>query len=155
MARTPQNAGGEPVSEPLGGNLRIAEKLDAWTLEGAAGWLQISQKLLQQFIKDERILTFERDGYVFIRKSELQDFVNRNKVGRLPNYAIPLPLILERRDIIRASVRQADLCGIYFLIKEDKIVYVGQSKMFWGRIAQHKDKDYDSITFQPCGAGVM
>lgn len=39
------------------------------------------------------------------------------------------------------------LCGIYFLLKNKEVVYVGQTTNFHQRIGAHKDKDYDSYCF--------
>ena len=39
------------------------------------------------------------------------------------------------------------LCGIYFLIKNKEVVYVGQTTNFHQRIGAHNGKDYDSYCF--------
>ena len=39
------------------------------------------------------------------------------------------------------------LCGIYFLLKNKEVVYVGQTTNFHQRIGAHKEKDYDSYCF--------
>lgn len=39
---------------------------------------------------------------------------------------------------------------IYFLLDKGEVVYVGQSKVGVGRIAQHTDKHYDEAYFMPC-----
>lgn len=43
-------------------------------------------------------------------------------------------------------------CGIYFLFKGKKIVYIGQSKQAFTRVKQHHANlmDYDNIRFVPC-----
>lgn len=54
------------------------------------------------------------------------------------------------KKIIENSVRPKNLfsIGIYFLIKENKIVYVGQTKSGIKRIYQHLNKkDFDSYSF--------
>ena len=37
------------------------------------------------------------------------------------------------------------LAGVYFLIKEGKVVYVGESKKIINRIEQHEGKDFDDL----------
>ena len=37
--------------------------------------------------------------------------------------------------------------GIYFLIKDEKVVYVGQSVDIFTRVCAHRAKDFDSFTF--------
>jgi hypothetical protein len=45
----------------------------------------------------------------------------------------------------------SEMCGIYFLKREGRIVYIGQSVNVYARVAQHrKDKDFDSVDFLPC-----
>jgi len=39
--------------------------------------------------------------------------------------------------------------GIYYLIKDDKIVYVWQSVNIHARIKQHTDKNFDTYCFEP------
>jgi len=41
--------------------------------------------------------------------------------------------------------------GIYFLIKDEKIVYVGQSTNIFSRVGTHKiDKDFDKAVYFEC-----
>ena len=43
---------------------------------------------------------------------------------------------------------------IYFLIKDDKIIYVGKSKQGFKRIFEHK-KDFDSFTYIECDESIL
>lgn len=50
---------------------------------------------------------------------------------------------------LQTSVRR--YCGIYFLILNGEIVYVGQSINIWSRIDSHRaDKEFDGIAFEQC-----
>jgi len=50
--------------------------------------------------------------------------------------------------IIENKCGYSQLCGIYFLIKDNSVVYVGQSKNMVERIHAHaRDKDFDSYYF--------
>ena len=40
--------------------------------------------------------------------------------------------------------------GIYFLIKDGLVVYIGQTTIWPNRLYQHKNKDYDSTRFIEC-----
>lgn len=40
--------------------------------------------------------------------------------------------------------------GLYFLIKDEKVVYVGQTKNLSARMAGHLNKDYDKYRFIQC-----
>jgi predicted GIY-YIG superfamily endonuclease len=59
---------------------------------------------------------------------------------------------LEREQILAASIPKSIVCGIYFLIRGERIVYVGQSKNVLRRIGRHVDngKIFDSFSFCPC-----
>ena len=51
------------------------------------------------------------------------------------------------------EVKNVSVCGIYFLCKEDSIVYVGQSISIYSRVYEHKKsgiKDFDSVFAIPC-----
>lgn len=47
------------------------------------------------------------------------------------------------------------MVGIYFLKKEDEIVYVGQSINIHRRVEQHKDKDFDDYSFIECEKSLL
>lgn len=38
------------------------------------------------------------------------------------------------------------LCGVYFLIQNEDIVYIGQSTNIFGRLASHSDKQFTHVT---------
>ncbi|MEO0700325.1 MAG: GIY-YIG nuclease family protein, partial [Pseudomonadota bacterium] len=59
---------------------------------------------------------------------------------------------LSRSEILGAAIPTSVICGIYFLIKRDRIVYVGQSKNVLRRIARHIDdgREFDRFTISPC-----
>lgn len=42
------------------------------------------------------------------------------------------------------------LCGIYFLIDKNKVIYVGQSTDIRNRIKEHTDKVYNTILYLEC-----
>ena len=43
--------------------------------------------------------------------------------------------------------RQDMYCGVYFLVRNDNVVYVGQSVSVPARVIQHKDKDFDKVFY--------
>lgn len=55
-------------------------------------------------------------------------------------------------EILLARMPANNMTGIYFLINNDKIRYVGQTVNIFHRLAQHKrnDKVFDSYAFIPC-----
>jgi predicted house-cleaning noncanonical NTP pyrophosphatase (MazG superfamily) len=58
--------------------------------------------------------------------------------------------LLPKSAIVEKSKTYGDACGVYFLIKDDEIVYIGQSINIASRVASHKDKDFDSMSFVAC-----
>lgn len=58
--------------------------------------------------------------------------------------------LLSEEEICEHSVKFENTCGVYFLIKNNKIVYVGQSVNAPARIPQHTDKDFDSFAVIRC-----
>jgi hypothetical protein len=55
-------------------------------------------------------------------------------------------------DIVRQSTPSSTVSGIYFLIRDGRIIYIGQSTNTLRRIARHIDdgKIFDSFTIAPC-----
>lgn len=59
--------------------------------------------------------------------------------------------MLNKNEILDKSKNNLSLIGIYFLIKNNKIVYVGQSVNIFKRIADHirsEKMDFDSYSFE-------
>lgn len=53
-------------------------------------------------------------------------------------------------EIVRKSSNYGNVCGVYFLIKDSEIVYIGQSINIAARITSHKDKKFDSVSYVTC-----
>lgn len=48
------------------------------------------------------------------------------------------------------------ICGIYFLIRKDEIVYVGSSQNIIPRVFAHaENKDFDSVSVQRCDPAIL
>lgn len=73
------------------------------------------------------------------------DFSDYGIVTQQPKYAL-----LSKETLIQQAKSNLAICGIYFLIKGDEIVYIGQSVNIFARMNGHANKDYDSVTFVPC-----
>lgn len=76
----------------------------------------------------------------FVNAKELVGFVEQEKLK-----------LASKIQIIESSVGFSQITGVYFLIKETEIVYIGQSINCPKRIAEHtKDKDFDNFTIIKC-----
>lgn len=58
--------------------------------------------------------------------------------------------LLREHEIVLVSKPWQQFTGVYFLIDNGKIVYVGQSVNVYSRIAQHSQKKFDSFAVLPC-----
>lgn len=62
--------------------------------------------------------------------------------------------LLSRDEILSLAIPGGRLSGVYFLIHEGEVVYVGRSENILGRIAAHiseGEKEFDSFTYLPAG----
>jgi hypothetical protein len=60
-------------------------------------------------------------------------------------------VLLRESEIIEHAVPVNTACGIYFLIYEQRVVYVGQSVNVFSRIFTHtQTKKFDSYVYMPC-----
>lgn len=61
--------------------------------------------------------------------------------------------LLDVASIVRKSIRYDQICGIYFLIRGQEIVYIGQSMNVLSRLSQHyaeQTKVFDSFYLLEC-----
>ena len=59
--------------------------------------------------------------------------------------------LLREEEILAAKINKTMMSGVYFLIQENEIVYVGQSVNIFARVATHiQQKEFDSYAFLEC-----
>jgi len=69
------------------------------------------------------------------------------------SYRVSNRVLLKHEDIVKAAKTFDTTTGIYFLIREDKVVYVGQSVNIFARVQSHKTSDrkkFDRWAFVQC-----
>lgn len=86
---------------------------------------------------------------IALLKSQINQLEQEASV-RLSVAALTTKTMASAAMIVKAAEPWAGSCGVYFLVKDGEVVYVGQSKNCHGRIGQHPDKDFDSYAFYPC-----
>jgi hypothetical protein len=97
------------------------------------------------------------DHYDLFRFKEVQTWVRR-RFGLIPPLEPirpeppPLPALLSAEAIHAAAAPWSDGCGIYFLIHEERIVYVGQSQNVYSRVSRHlsRHRNFDAWHWVPC-----
>jgi excinuclease UvrABC nuclease subunit len=58
--------------------------------------------------------------------------------------------LLDGEQIAKLALPWQRSSGVYFLVQDQEVVYVGQSVNIYSRIAQHPDKKFDKYAFVPC-----
>jgi uncharacterized protein YerC len=99
-----------------------------------------------------------RDAYErhYLLKDQIKALENRLQVAQtldtmndLAN-KITNKTLASEESILKVAKPWQSFTGVYFLILENKIVYVGQSVNVYARISSHTQKKFDSFTVLPC-----
>jgi hypothetical protein len=65
-------------------------------------------------------------------------------------------VLLREHEIVEHAVPVGTVCGVYFLVYEKRVVYVGQSTNVFSRIHTHaQDKTFDSYVYIPCEISML
>jgi hypothetical protein len=74
-----------------------------------------------------------------------------------PLLADPFQLLLREDEIVEraAQTKRQLTSGVYFLVSEGRVVYVGQSLNVHKRITEHKSLTFDCYTWIPCKAEAL
>ena len=82
-------------------------------------------------------------------ESKLHELQQLETMSELANKVTSKTLI-SAETIVGASKQWQSFTGVYFLVANKAIVYVGQSVNVYARISAHTDKTFDSFTVIPC-----
>ena len=92
----------------------------------------------------------------YLLKSEIEELERRRQVvqqldtmSELAN-KITSKTLVSAEAILSAAKPWQSFTGVYFLISNNKIVYVGQSVNVYARLGAHAHKNFDSFTVLPC-----
>ena len=110
----------------------IADLTKCYTHWGKVRWLRTNK--VPHAVRD--------DGSPVVLRKEMVSAVNKRTMYD------PLPTAAT---VLKMKPLPRNPCGVYFLIANEKIVYVGMTKTFFARIAAHLtgEKEFDSISFMP------
>lgn len=90
------------------------------------------------------------------RKDAIKEAAEANAALGLSNEA-PRP-VLSAAEIARAAVPARPVCGVYFLLRKERIVYVGQSTNVYARLGCHAStggKEFDAQHVIECELGEL
>jgi hypothetical protein len=88
-------------------------------------------------------------------KKEHQNFERDVYFGKLSS-KLNIEGLLREEDIVKNSTPWDGVCGVYFLILNGRVVYVGQSVNVYQRIGQHStQKKFDSYAYIPCEKSML
>ncbi len=114
-----------------------------------------ANKLIRQKAEAERReqLELERDGLgrQVLRLRQIAKDLNDQSPLRNACVKMTGKTLHTETEIVEVSQPFQPLCGIYFLVADNRVVYVGQSVNVSGRIGQHATfKKFDRVAFVAC-----
>jgi len=113
---------------------------------------KLNKQLIEENLKKEAEQKWIEKMYAL---SHLQEVFERKYLEcailyKLANDVGSTNVLYTETQIVSKAFTETNTTGIYFLIKNKKIVYVGQSVSVYKRILEHVDKDYDSYYWIKC-----
>lgn len=134
------------VQSAINNNMVLAPPKSAAIKEFSEG-LTLTHRRLSDDI--DRLKRIKRDLLKEI------DLMNGNLSDIAPVLSQTRFSLVPESALIEKSLSYGDACGVYFLIKDMAIVYIGQSINIASRITQHRDKEFDSVSYVACEKSEM
>jgi hypothetical protein len=99
-----------------------------------------------------------QDALIYPESLKIQIVALETRLAELSNFekmsvvsaALTNKTLLDGEQIARLALPWSKSSGVYFLVQDQEVVYVGQSVNIYSRIAQHPDKKFDKYAFVPC-----
>ena len=76
--------------------------------------------------------------------------LQRMEIVNSTSVALTNRSLLRSEEIVAAASPWGSASGVYFLLADDEVVYVGQAINVHARIAQHRDKSFNRYAFVHC-----
>lgn len=125
--------------------LPTAEQRAEWALKAAAT-RRANADARNEAQRRKRLLVDEIEELEKRRDSLMAHCANSTLAAELTGSGLCAESVL-----VKKSVAWKAVCGVYFLIKDQKVIYVGQSVDIFRRISNHATKiDFDRIAYEPC-----
>lgn len=93
----------------------------------------------------DQIEWLKRRGWKFVMSSGVPKVDRRHYEQMLKTDLEKPDHLMSQKQIVDRSMQVERICGVYFLILGDEIVYIGQSQDVDRRISAHADKHYNRI----------
>lgn len=84
-----------------------------------------------------------------IKKAQLAD-LERMELFNCVSVKLTNKCLLTEDEIVAAALPWERASGVYFLICQGRVIYVGQAVNVYARISQHHGKRFDSYAYLPC-----
>lgn len=81
--------------------------------------------------------------------------LGRNEMMNIVSATLTDKVLLTADEIVKAALPWERAVGVYFLVQDKEVVYVGQSVNVYSRISHHRDKKFDKYAFVPCAAHML
>lgn len=88
------------------------------------------------------------------RRAELEG-LERVELFNAVSARLTNKFLLTEEEIVAAALPWEQASGVYFLIRQGRVIYVGQAVNVYVRISQHGHKRFDSYAYLPCPVDMM
>ena len=106
------------------------------------------------FEEQSKRLAFELKHKVGLLSEQLDRLNKAMKLSKLSSN-LGLGALYREEDIVSNAQPWASFAGVYFLIFKGKVVYVGQSRNVFQRMAEHQNKKFDAYAYILCDEDLL
>jgi hypothetical protein len=135
----------------------IRENKGKWRVEVMVGGTRLSKTFTTEVAAEK--WGREREDLLRSRASLQEAMKAERLMDALPRRVLEAVSAVQytRAEIVRSAISADIMSGVYFLIRDGEVVYVGQSVDVFSRIARHRreGRPFDSFNVMPCTAERM
>ena len=142
---------GKPIKTKVKNRYRMLDVLVRAKVDGILVEPVEKQKLLFE-IKEMQSIHKELQIKLEYLQNRVQEERHRLELNEA-SVKLTGKTLLRTEEILSAKLNKTMMSGIYFLIQDNEIIYVGQSVNIFARIATHiEQKEFDSYAYLECPA---
>ena len=140
---------GKPIKTKVKNRYRMLDVLVRAKVDGILVEPVEKQKLLVE-IKEMQSIHKELQMKLEYLQNRVQEERHRLELNEA-SVKLTGKTLLRTEEILSAKLNKTMMSGIYFLIQDNEIIYVGQSVNIFARIATHiEQKEFDSYAYLEC-----